>query len=335
MQLMATILDVANEAGVSVATVSRVLNNSYVVTQEKKKRVMDAVSAVGYEIPPRMKINRELAPPKSCVLIITSALIEDIIFPLQNALEDFGYQVVTISYISQLQIGSLEEMVRVLEPNLAGVVLLNAIDASPKFQALLEKYPMVQIGEPIMEKVPNTVVYIDEVMMSQDAANFFLDMGRRKVAIFIPDDTSDLPLFVHKKRLQGYYLAMLEHKLPIDKELIVSTDLTIDGSFEAVSRLLDKRPDVDAIVACVDVVAQGALYAVRAAGMDQDHIPILSMGQNENWSFAPNNIHYIDLHHEDIAASAARVLHSVISGEISGDCRVIINHTIPVVNKGR
>ena len=55
---MATILDVAKEANVSTATVSRVLNGSYSVTDEKKRRVMEAVEKVGYQIPNRVLSGR-------------------------------------------------------------------------------------------------------------------------------------------------------------------------------------------------------------------------------------------------------------------------------------
>ena len=91
---MATIVDVANAAQVSVATVSRVLNDSYAVTDEKKKRVMEAIEAVGYQIPARMKMGQQLNHNKSVILIISSILIESIILPFQKTADELGYRTI-------------------------------------------------------------------------------------------------------------------------------------------------------------------------------------------------------------------------------------------------
>lgn len=322
---MATIVDVANAAKVSVATVSRVLNNSNVVTEEKKQRVFEAIEAVGYQIPSRMKINQQLSSSRNTILVIASSLIENILFPLQKSLEELGYLVLIRSHVSQKQRDSLKELLNTLEPNLAGIVLLNSVDTFTEFYDFFSKYPLVQIGDPIEENPSNITVNVDEIKLSRDAANYLIEQGRKNIAILMPDASK---LFFSKKRLEGYYLALLEHRIPIDEQLIVSTDLTVDGSFDDVKQLLERRPDIDAILGCVDVVAMGALYAIFAAGKSQKDVLVMAMDESDHWNCIPGGLPYIDLHPDEIGNTAASVLHSVICGDLPSNYHIIVQHSL-------
>ena len=325
---MATIVDVANAAQVSVATVSRVLNDSYAVTDEKKRRVMEAIEAVGYQIPARMKMGKQLNNNKSVILIISSILIESIILPFQKAADEWGYRTIVTYYGSKEQMDGLEQLINTLDSCIAGILLINAADNSPEFQALVSKYPLVQIGEPILEDQPNYVVYTDEIKMSQDATNYLLKSGCKKIGALMPEP-KHLTLFSQKKRVQGYYLALLENGLAIDESLVVSTDITIDGGYDSAKKLLKEHPDIDAILGCCDVVSQGAMYAAMDAGHSgENSIAIFSMDRNEMWDYIPHFVSYIDPHHDEMAATAARLLHSVICGETTTDYRVVIRHTL-------
>ncbi len=325
---MATIVDVANAAQVSVATVSRVLNDSYAVTDEKKKRVMEAIEAVGYQIPARMKMGQQLNHNKSVILIISSILIESIILPFQKTADELGYRTIITYYGSKDQLDGLEQLISSLNSCIAGILLINAADNSPEFQSLVEKYPMVQIGEPIMEDKPNYVVYTDEIKMSQDATNYLLKSGCKKIGALMPEP-KHLTLFSQKKRVQGYYLALLENGLTIDESLVVYTDITIDGGYDSAKKLLREHPDLDAILGCCDVVSQGAMYAAAKSGRSgENSIPIFSMDRNEMWDYIPHFLSYVDPHHDEMAITAARLLHSVICGEVTTDYRVVIRHTL-------
>lgn len=325
---MATIVDVANAAQVSVATVSRVLNDSYAVTDEKKKRVMEAIEAVGYQIPARMKMGKQLNNNKSVFLIISSILIESIVLPFQKAADELGYRTIVTYYGSKEQMDNLEQLLNTLDSCIAGLLLINAVDNSPEFQELVSKYPLVQIGEPILEGHPNYVVYTDEIKMSQDATNYLLKSGCKKIGALMPEP-KHLTLFSKKKRVQGYYLALLENGLTIDESLVVSTDITIDGGYDSAKKLLKEHPDMDAILGCCDVVCQGAMYAAAEFGrVGENSISIFAMDRNEMWDYIPHFLSYVDPHHDEMAGTAARLLHSVICGETTTDYRVVIRHTL-------
>lgn len=329
---MASILDVAREANVSTATVSRVLNGSYSVTQEKKDRVMEAVEKVGYKRPlstdAALKMPRGQEGDKKILLVVCSNFVESILHAFQEAAISLGYQTVIAHYDCPTEFGNLTEIVSTLDPALAGILLINCADNSPQFLELVSAYPMVQIGEPILIDQPNRVVYTDEIRMSEDATDYMLGMGRRKIGILTSAPASNVPLFQKKKRLNGYYLSLMNHGLPVDDSLVAFVDVSIDGGYEGAKKLLAAHPDLDAIIGSTDVMAQGAVYAIRRAGKTTEDVAIFSMDNNEVWDFTHASFPYIDPHHDEMGSTAAHVLHAAITGALDRDYRVVIRHTL-------
>ena len=332
---MATILDVAKEANVSTATVSRVLNGSYSVTDEKKRRVMEAVEKVGYQIPNRLPLRKDgtpdLAGSKKIMLVICSDYIDSILHPFQQAAAQMGYCVTMAHYDSPDEFKQLTQLIQTLSPVLAGILLLNCSDSSQAFQQLVGAFPLVQIGEAMMEHVPNRVVYNDEIKMGQDAADYLIDSGHRKIGFLTSDSGHSAPLFSKQNRVNGYFLSLLAHQLPVDQSLVQGVDISIDGGYEGCKRLLERHPDLDAIIGVTDVVSQGALYAIRRATEIKQDIVVFSMDHNEVWDFTRPNFPYINPHHEEMGNAAAHVLHAAVLGELERDYTIIIRHTLECV----
>lgn len=328
---MASILDVAKEAGVSTATVSRVLNGSYSVTEEKRQRVMEAVERVGYTVPDR---NRPIphnparqTGEKKILLAVCSDFLPAILYAFQSTAAAMGYRAVCIHYDSPDEYQNLVETIGSLDPLLAGILLVNCADVTPRFQQLVGAYPLVQVGEPIMAQGYNRVVYNDEVQIGQDAASFFLSQGKRKVGILAVDPVPYAPLF-EKKRLNGYYLAMMEHGIQPDPSLVRMVDMSMEGGYEGCRKLLLDHPDLEAVVGVTDVVALGASYALRLAGKTFDQVGVLAMDDNDGWDFNHCSFPYIDPHHDEIGSTAVHILHAAINGELERDYRVVIRHTL-------
>lgn len=329
---MASISDVAKEAGVSTATVSRVLNGSYSVTREKRERVMAAAEKVGYRrqltVEAAMNLPRRQSGEKKLLLAVCSDIIHPILHAFQTTALALGYRMAFAHYDSPDEFDGIAGLLEILSPTLAGILLLNCADNSPAFQELVEPYPLVQIGEPILQNAPNRVVYNDEIRMGQDAAEYLLSTGRRKIGILVAEPSVNVPLFEKKKRLNGYFLALMNHGVPVDPTLVSFVDVSIEGGYEGTKALLAAHPDMDAIIGSTDVMAQGAVYAIRRAGKTPDDIQVFSMDNNEVWDFTHANFHYIDSHPEEIGSTAAHLIHAAIVGELERDYRVVIRHTL-------
>lgn len=328
---MASILDVAKEAGVSTATVSRVLNGSYSVTEEKRQRVMAAVEKVGYAVPER---NRPIpnspsrqAGEKKILLAVCSDFLPSILYSFQSTAAAMGYRAVSVHYDSLDEYQNLVDTIESLSPFLAGILLVNCADVTPRFQQLVGGYPLVQIGEPIMTQGYNRVVYNDEVQIGEDAASFFLSQGKKKIGILSVDLATHIPLF-EKKRLNGYYLAMINHGIQPDPGLVRIVDMSMEGGYEGCQKLLADHPDLEAVVGVTDVVALGASYALRLAGKTFDEVGVLAMDDNDGWDFNHCSFPYINPHHDEMGSTAVHILHAAINGELERDYRVVIQHTL-------
>lgn len=327
---MASILDVAKEAGVSTATVSRVLNGSYSVTEEKRQRVMEAVERVGYTVPERNRPiphNPSQAGEKKILLAVCSDFLPGILYSFQSTAAAMGYRAVSIHYDSPDEYQNLVETIESLSPLLAGILLINCADVSSRFQQVVGAYPLVQIGEPIMTQGYNRVVYNDEVQIGEDAAGFFLSQGKRKVGILTVEPVPDAPLF-EKKRLNGYYLAMMDHGIQPDPSLVRIVDMSMEGGYEGCQKLLADHPDLEAVVGVTDVVALGASYALRLNGKTFDQVGVLAMDDNDGWDFNHCSFPYINPHHDEMGSTAVHILHAAINGELERDYRVVIQHTL-------
>lgn len=327
---MATINDVANEANVSTATVSRVLNGTYSVTEEKVRRVMDAIEKVGYQIPVKTTPppREEAQIENRLILTISGNLISTLMQAFQNYATAAGYQTAIAYYNSTLQFDHLSNLIARLSPILAGVLLINAPDNSKKFQSLIEPYPLVQIGEPIMERVPNIVVYNDEIKMAENATSYLLEQGCRKIGLLTAEPSAGTALFYKEMRTKGYYLALASHGIPVDQSCVQHVDISIEGGYEGMKKLLERHPDLDGVIGIVDMVAQGAIYAIRRSGKTTDDIRVFSMDNSEVWDFDNDRFTYIDPNHDEMAETAFQLLRSAICGDIRRDFRVMIPHTI-------
>ncbi len=328
---MATIQDVANEAKVSTATVSRVINGSYAVTEEKKRLVMEAIKKVGYTLPNRTRKNLRIPVGEKRILLqICNEFITPILSAFQSAASELGYQAVTIQYNNADYFDQIASMVSTLSPLLAGVCLINCIDNSQRFQDLVGQFPVVQIGEPIFTDAPNMVVYNDEIKMAEDAADYLLEHGRRKIGILTSEPIESIALFQSRKRENGYYLSLINHFIPVDHSLVEYVDISIEGGYEGAKKLLSRHANLDAIIGITDVIAQGAVYAVRRAGKSTEEVAIFSMESSEVWDFSHGTFPYIDPHLDDMGTMAAQVLNNIITGAITGDYRLIIPHTLSI-----
>lgn len=334
---MITIADVAKEASVSTATVSRVLNGSYTVTEETRRRVMDAIEKTGYQIPNRLRSVRQPGEAngesiregeKSLLLIICSEFIMPVIHPFQQAADEKGYSVAVAHYDNIRELPQLTRLIGSLSSDLAGIALINCVENSQEFQRLVGSYPLVQVGEAIMTNQPNRVVYNDEVKMGRDATDYLISKGCRRIGVLTRDPSISAPSFYKQNRLNGYYLSLVSHQIPVDQSLVQKVDVSIDGGYEGCKQLLERCPDMDAVIGMRDTVAQGALYAIRRAADSRQDIVVFSIGNNEMWDFERTQYPYIDPHYEEMGSTAVHVLHAAIRGDLERDYSVIIRHTL-------
>lgn len=255
------IADVAQAAGVSEATVSRVINNRGVVAADTRKSVEEAMRAVGY-----VRSNGG-----NLVLLVTPGL-DDPFFALLSgriiaALATHGLRGVVCS----APVGGTQELEYVSAMVDAGAVATIFVsasntleDADPGVYRLLarENVPFVCING-AYTGASSPVLSTNDALAAELAVSHLWGLGHRRIGL-IAGPTGNRP---SDRRVQGFLDAMAARGAGDAPRFVVRHAYSIEGGASAASMLLDSHP-VTAVVAASDEMALGAVRAARRAGLD-------------------------------------------------------------------
>ncbi len=241
---MSTIKDVAKKANVSVATVSRVINNTGYVNHETRKLVVDAIEALGY-VPNELarslfrkqsKIIGMIVPHISTIFFASLIeAIEDVLvtqgFKLMifNSRDDIQRELMTIKVLSQY--------------NIDGIILVANTKSIKDYQAL--NIPMITIDHQVGKDIPS--VTSDNYLGGQIAAITLIQEGAKNIIHFRGPSV----LLTVTERARGFYDALNGHDVTVN-----SFDLDFKKpDANDIAMFLKKHPEVDGIFCSSDIIA--------------------------------------------------------------------------------
>jgi LacI family transcriptional regulator len=264
--------DVAQRAGVSQAMVSYVLNDNPVVSipAETRQRILNAVDELGY-IPNGAA--RSLRTRKTYTI---ASIIPDITNPfypafergIQESAESHGYDLIVYNTggaaekerrcLRSVQQGRVDGVIGVLFHLTARdlVVLLERGIAVVRLEARGKDASKVDL--------PLDNLYVDNVAAARAAVSYLIGRGHTRIGVLNGVRGPG------RARVLGYRQALAEHGITSDESLIRDGDFKEDGGYKAMQELLTLSPRPTAVFAANDMMAMGALLAVREAGL---HVP--------------------------------------------------------------
>jgi DNA-binding LacI/PurR family transcriptional regulator len=262
----ATLDEVARVAGVSRATVSRVVNGSPKVSPEIRRSVERAIDRLGY-VPNRAARSLVTRRSESIAVVITepaTRLFSDPFFPrvirgVSTALAARDLQLVLLMPDDPHE---EERTVRYLTGgHVDGVILVSLHGNDPLPSELAaRRVPLVVVGRPLGVEVDH--VDADNRGGAALATRHLLEGGRRRIATI----TGPADMVAGIDRLAGYRDALGEAGVPVDPELIAVGDFTHEGGTAARARLLATRPVLDAVFCASDLMAVAALGVLQTGG---------------------------------------------------------------------
>ncbi|MEA2608312.1 MAG: hypothetical protein QOJ75_555 [Chloroflexota bacterium] len=262
-----TLEGVATLAGVSRATVSRVVNGSPKVSPEIRRGVEAAIERLGY-VPNRAARSLVTRRSGSFGLVITEPtgrLFSDPFFP--RVLRGIGAELTTRDLQLVLLMPNSPADLRRIGDYLSaghvdGVVLVSLHREDPLPSRLAAAgIPLVLVGRPL-PGIEASYVDVDNRQGARSAVEHLVAGGRRAIATI----TGPLDMPVGIDRLAGYREALVDAGLGSDARLEATGDFTQESGAKAMSRLLAKRPNLDAVFAASDLMAAGALSVLASAG---------------------------------------------------------------------
>jgi LacI family transcriptional regulator len=269
-----TIYDIAKAANVSIATVSRVFNESGSVREATKKRVMKIADEMGYH--PQVFAQALASKRKNIIAVVVPIMSNyffmEILAGVQDKLHETGYELNIINIQStQDQFEQIEHLIR--RQRADGYIFISIHLPQSKWQEL-DRYhvPMSIIDD---YSPAHDGVSVNNQKGAYKATSYLIEQGCRNVAMISALESST-PII---ERVDGYRKALIDHGLPFRPELIFTGDIsyrdgfTEKGGFEAMEKLLSFDPQPDACFCASDVQAIGALKSMTQRNC---RIPIIS-----------------------------------------------------------
>ncbi|MEE0202319.1 LacI family transcriptional regulator [Faecalicatena contorta] len=255
-----TISQIAKQANVSIATVSRIINKSGYVKPETTQKVLQAITHFG--LTPKDFHIAETATNTCSILVcfpdFRNPFYTEVIDGIQAAAASRGFR--TFFYEASDYKNALNEYEVIMDQNhFSGLLLVHNIFDKEKLSRLRLKYPIVMCSEHCY--LPNvSFVSIDDIYSSQIAINYLISTGRTKIALI----NSMLTNAYAKYREKGYLEAMAKAGLvPRNEWIMHVSSIDFDMAVSIISALLKKPDHPDAFYCVSDVYGAAAIKAIQ------------------------------------------------------------------------
>jgi len=257
--------DVAKRAGVSTASVSRVLNQPESVRPKTRSRIQAAMAEMAY-IPNGAA--RALASQRSrtvgaIVPTLGIAIFASGVEALQDRLHEFGYTLVLAS--AQYDVGKELECVRVLvERKVEGLVLVGE-EHDPALYRLIETNRIPIVATYVYN--PETrfsSVGIDNAAASRRVIQHLVDLGHRNFGIITSPLSRNDRI---RARLDGMLACLSEHRIDLGRDRILEVNYSIQDGRRGFSQLRTRSPTITAVACTTDVLAIGSLLEAERMGL--------------------------------------------------------------------
>ena len=254
-----TIKDVAKKAGVSISTVSRVINDSKPVTNEVKQRVLDVIKETGYVPNP---LARSLVTKKSQLLgVIVPEVTDTFSAEVLNGIEEiskmYNYDILLANTYSEREL-EIKNINLLRAKQVEGIVMI-CWDIDQEIVNLLENsgIPAVYISKTTRDfDIYN--VSTQNAPATKDMTQFLIDKGHKKISLLRTNyHISNLA----DSRLQGYKEALSENGIEYDENLVKSCGTTYNDGYSTTKDLLAEGKKPDAIFVTSDEAAIGCINA--------------------------------------------------------------------------
>ena len=262
---MSTIIDVAKAAGVSTATVSRVINTPHAVREETRTRVREAMAVCGYRYNALARgfVTKRTHTIGLIIPTITNPGFAESTRGIQDRAAAAGLSVLLGN--TNYDIGTEEKLIRLFqEMQVDGMVITTTNPNTPILKGLVaEKFPFVVLYSTI-RRGPMSCVGVDNYQGGYMATRHLIDNGHRRVAMiagaFRFSDKS-------RNRWDGYRSSLREAGIAYDSTLLLQTTYRLESGREAIQQMLRLEKPPSAVFCSNDYLAIGVMEGARKMGL--------------------------------------------------------------------
>lgn len=318
-----TLKDIARETGVSISTVSRVINGKTpgAASKEVQDKIWAAARKGGY-IPNTSaqtlrqgKQDKILHQSIACIYARSTNVQNDAFFSsLTRSIEQEtlknGYVVKYAFYTFNMDSPATQS--QILGNDVDGAVILGRCSRGT-LNYLKEHFrKIVYTGLNAIEADYDQVI-CDGYSVAHDAVNYLLEQGHERIG-YIGDVRNEV-------RYDAYCKVLKEHQIPFDRNITAHVALSSEGGYQGANRILNRCGDVDAIFCTNDITAIGAVKAIQEHGLQiPRQIAVISMDDIEIAQFVSPMLTTMHIPTDEMGKMAAKILIDRIQG----------GHTLPL-----
>ena len=309
---MASIMEVAERAGVSVATVSRVINRNCKVRPETEASVREAMEYYRYS--PNFSARNLRRMETKTVLVIMSTIVNPFLAKIVKAIEDVGIEKGYHTMICTTYVDPVREEVymELLRKHFAdGAILIGTKLKATELRKLTQQVSLVQCSE----FIPNLLipyVTIDNRQAAYDATAHLVERGcKRIVHITVDNGSSSSEL-----RLEGYRNALKDAGLSFDPKLIVNGNYGYRNALSLMREFIKSGVTFDGVFANSDRMAAGAIHAAEEAGLSvPDDVAVVGFDNTDVSYLVKPKITSVSQSGKEMGEATAQILWKMIEGK--------------------
>lgn len=304
------IKDIANLAGVSISTVSRVTNNYPNVPKETKDKIMSIINEHGYIANSSARIltgkkNKtlglfivEFLDHHTNNIILPSAWFTNIIAAVVNYASAKDYNTLVTLITNKKDLVKAKEMFA--NKSICGGIFIgaeNTVTEIDEFDSLGYKIALLEQKKDENSPRNNSIfVNTDNIKGAYEATKYLIDKGHKNI-IHLMGNTKKSPTL---DRLNGYKMALAEAKIPVEKRFIIKGDYQQNLAYENIKSLITRGLEFSAIFAASDDMAFGAIEALKEKGI---RIPedVSIIGYDDTIIAKLGNFSSVKAHADDMA----------------------------------
>lgn len=323
-----TLKMVAERAGVSVNTASRAINNKPDINEETKKRVLKVAQELGYV---RNATAVALRTKKTGTLGVVIAdnrnpFYAEVLNGIEEAAREKNYHIILAN--TQRDYQKEEEAINLLlAKRVDGLLIAPVQDRDDDIRNLImANFPFVIVGRDF-ENIEVDAVYNDEIKGGFLVTEYLINKGHKRIA-FING-------FLHKSpaqgRLEGYKKALKEYGIALDDMMVNVGDIDVEDGYERTKRMMKENLDFTAIFAYNDMMAFGAMQAVKEKGLRiPEDIGLVGYDDIHFSSLISPSLTTIRLKKQELGIESVKLLFSRINDRRKKPKKVILDVELTV-----
>ncbi|RFU66244.1 catabolite control protein A [Peribacillus glennii] len=322
-----TIYDVAREANVSMATVSRVVNGNPNVKPATRKKVLEVIERLGYR---PNAVARGLASKKTTTVGVIIPDISSIFYAeLARGIEDiatmYKYNII-LSNSDENQEKEFHLLNTMLGKQVDGIVFMGSNITDQHVQEFQKSPVPIVLAGSVEDTGQVPAVNIDYEAAAYDAVTAFAEQGHRNIACVIGNGSEP----INQKKLSGYKRGLEGAGMQFNESYVVEGDYTYDSGIESFEKLAEASERPTAIIAGADEMALGIVHAAQDKGYHvPDDFEVISFDNTRLTLMVRPQITTIVQPLYDIGAVAMRLLTKLMNKEtVEGQEQVVLPHRI-------